>query len=141
MPSTKKAAKRAAPRTASNDVTISKHLLAWEVGDTAAVVAWLDGGGQVDATGEISRNDGEKARGITMLINASGHDYADLIDLLLERGANLDAQQEDGWTALHWCRKFATEGNVYAVEVPRGGDSSLSASFREGADPSHVSSQ
>ena len=85
MPSTKKAAKRA-PRTTSNDETISKHLMkAVEDGDTAAVATWLDGGGQVDAASEamFTCTDGSKSHGLTMLMLASGLGHEDLVDLLL----------------------------------------------------------
>ena len=62
-------------------------------GDVAAVAAWLDGGGQVDAI----PSDG--LRYATMLLIASRHGHTALVDLLLARGASVDLQT-GGCTAL-----------------------------------------
>ena len=64
-------------------------------GDVAGVVAWLDGGGQVDhRTASPERYD------ITMLMCTSGNGNLPFVELLLERGASVDLQDSYGGTAL-----------------------------------------
>jgi hypothetical protein len=65
-----------------------------ENGNVAAVTAWLDGGGHVDAP----KND--EGLGWTMLMVASMHGHTALVDLLLARGASVDVQTGGGCTAL-----------------------------------------
>ena len=54
-------------------------------GDEAAVLAWLDCGGRVNATcgeGEMS--------GVTVLMLAAGNGHERVVDLLLQRGAEIN---------------------------------------------------
>jgi len=66
-----------------------------ERGDEAAVLAWLDGGGRVDATYE--RGD---VSGITLLMGAAYDGHERLVDLLLRHGAEVNQKDSDGRTAL-----------------------------------------
>jgi hypothetical protein len=63
-------------------------------GDRAAVVAWLDGGGQVDAPcvlpdGSV-RRESMLLEGLRMLTVASGNGHTQLVDVLLERKASVN---------------------------------------------------
>ena len=82
-------------------------------GDTAAVLAWLDGGGEVNAGLSIAG-----AFWSPLLAAAiSGHDT--LVDTLLLRGALVDLQNEIGATALHVA---AIHGHDHVVDLLlRGG--------------------
>ena len=65
-------------------------------GDKAVVVAWLDGGGHVDATstsGNTTLGRGTCGeRGVTLLMIASVGGHAPLVEVLLERRATVDLQ-------------------------------------------------
>ena len=80
-------------------------------GDEAAVLAWLDSGGRVNATcgeGEMS--------GVTVLMLAAGNGHERVVELLLQRGAEINKQDSDGWTALMYA---ADNGHERAVESCR----------------------
>ena len=47
---------------------------------------------------------GTSRDGFTALMRASFTGKKDAVALLVERGANLDLQDKDGWTALMWAR-------------------------------------
>lgn len=66
-------------------------------GDVAAIAAWLDGGGEVEA--ERQSSDGE-VRGLTMLMDASAQGHVYLIDLLLRHHASVNRQDSNGVSAL-----------------------------------------
>ena len=66
-------------------------------GDAALVVAWLNGGGHIDAAADSL--DGSIC-GITLLTMASCHGRAPLVEVLLERRASLDLQDSVGSSAL-----------------------------------------
>ena len=72
-------------------------------GDEAAVVAWLDGGGHVDALWDAQAS---SLRSLTMLMFASAGGHAEIVDLLLERKASVDLQDSDGRTALMNAARF-----------------------------------
>ena len=70
-------------------------VLAAERGEEEAVLAWLEGGGRVNATyerGEVS--------GLTLLIGAARYGHERLVDLLLRHGAAMNQKDNKGWTAL-----------------------------------------
>ena len=69
-------------------------MLAAERGEEAAL-AWLDGGGRVDATCERGQ-----ASGITLLMAAASRGHERVVELLLQRGAEINLQSSDGVTAL-----------------------------------------
>ena len=71
-------------------------VLAVERGEEEAVLAWLDGGGQADATYEGGHN----VSGITLLMGAANKGQARVVELLLRHGAELNMQSSDGRTAL-----------------------------------------
>ena len=66
-------------------------------GDVATVASWLDGGGDVNATIDVP---GGSFQGYTMLMLASTAGKEAVVELLLARGAKLDLQTSDGFTAL-----------------------------------------
>ena len=70
--------------------------------DRAAVMvvgAWLDGGGQVDAV-LLSHDRTRAGTNATMLMLASAIGRIKIVDLLLERNAEVDRQDSNGNTAL-----------------------------------------
>ena len=82
-----------------NEITAAamQVMVAAGTGDEAAVAAWLDGGGRVDATFDAP---GGSARGLTMLMVASTQGQERLVETLLRRGAAVDLQNSAGWSAL-----------------------------------------
>ena len=69
------------------------------LGNSTGVAAWLDDGKwQVDRTWDA--DSGVEVRDITLLMYASGLGHATLVDLLLERGASVNLQDSNGWSAL-----------------------------------------
>ena len=68
-------------------------------GDEAAVVAWLDGGGRVDATFKDTRQD-VAVSGLTLLMAATDGGHEQLVDTLLRRGADPNQQESEEWTVL-----------------------------------------
>ena len=70
-------------------------VLATERGEEEAVLAWLDGGGWVDATYQRGQ-----ASGLTLLIGAAAHGHERVVELLIRRGAELNLQDSVGGTAL-----------------------------------------
>ncbi|MEW6298901.1 MAG: ankyrin repeat domain-containing protein [Thermodesulfobacteriota bacterium] len=67
------------------------------MGDTAAVRALLDQHVDVNTKNEVF--------GHTALIVAARQGYADTVRLLIERGADVNAQDKYGTTALQWAEK------------------------------------
>ena len=86
-------------------------------GDAAAVEAWLDGGGNVDAP---LIEDGSVTS--TLLMGSTKN--LPMVELLLSRGAALDVQNDLGWTALIGA---AFEGSVAAARrlLEAGADPNL----------------
>jgi ankyrin repeat protein len=78
-------------------------------GDVAGVAAWLDGGGQVDC-GWADSNSGVYDTTTLMYACVLGH--LPVVDLLLERGAGVDVQNNCGSTALMYA---AAEGHAAIV--------------------------
>jgi Ankyrin repeats (many copies) len=71
--------------------------VSWQayLNDYHAVVALIEAGADI----ELKDRDGR-----TPLINAVSVDYyLPLIEYLLEKGANINAQDKAGWSALHFC--------------------------------------
>ena len=68
-------------------------------GDAVSVEAWLDSGGQVDCGWRVSTPT-QNVREVTPLMLACGNGHMQLVDLLLERGANVNLQDSSGVTAL-----------------------------------------
>ena len=69
-----------------------------------AVLAWLDGGGWVDATDKYTFSDGSRASGMTLLMVAMTCGHTELAEELLRRGADVSLQKSDGGTALSLSR-------------------------------------
>ena len=74
--------------------------------DIAAVIAWLDAGGDVNATDET---------GVTMLILASTGSDERIVETLLRRGAAVDLQDNNGWSALMHAVAWSRPANVGAL--------------------------
>ena len=70
-------------------------VLAAERGEEAPLLAWLAGGGRVDATYERGG-----VSGITLLMFAAIHGHERMVELLLQRGAEANLQNSKGDTAL-----------------------------------------
>ena len=102
------------PRVLPNGVVVAA-----KEGDTARVVAWLDGGGHVDATWDLLNG---ALSGVTMLMCAGFGGHTPLLDVLLERGASVDLQNSYGMSAL---TAAAYHGHLAVVQ----------RLLREGADP------
>jgi uncharacterized protein len=71
--------------------------VSWQayLNDFHAVVALIDSGADIELRDRFGR---------TPLINAvSAEYYLPLIEYLLEKGANVNAQDKSGWAALHFC--------------------------------------
>lgn len=68
-------------------------------GDEAAVGAWLDSGGQVDA---LFENPGGGVPLVSVLFLASVNGHLRIVDLVLKRGAGVDVPNSAGGTALMW---------------------------------------
>jgi hypothetical protein len=89
---------KAAVKAEVSATALSKEVVnAVRMGDVAAVTAWLDGGGQVNALYDPPDGSG---CGSTMLMAACGHGHTQLVDVLLERGASVNHQSSHGDTAL-----------------------------------------
>ena len=86
-------------------------LVAAERGEEEAVLAWLEGGGRADATYERGG-----VSGLTLLMGAAGNGHERVVELLLQRGAEINKQDSDGWTALMYA---ADNGHERAVESCR----------------------
>ena len=69
-------------------------------GQAGAVLAWLDGGGWVDATFVYTFGDGSRKCGMTVLMVALANGHAELAEALLRRGADVSLQTSNGGTAL-----------------------------------------
>ena len=80
-------------------------------GDEAAVLAWLDCGGRVDAT----FGEGERS-GVTVLMLAAGNGREASVELLLRRGAEVNLQTCKGGTALMYA---ATHGHAFCCSAAR----------------------
>ena len=96
----------AAEPASSGGVAVSDAVVAAaERGEEEAVLAWLDGGGRVDATyerGEVS--------GLTLLMGAACNGHERVVELLLQHGAEINLQDSDGGTALMSPPPTATSG-------------------------------
>ena len=100
-------------------------------GDATAIKAWLDAGGEVDATIETTMDlvNGKKVTGCTMLMRSSVEGHMQIVELLLERGANVNLQDSEGMCALI--------GAVVATgqfQRGQGKPAIVSALLRAGAD-------
>ena len=93
-------------------------------GDEAAVGAWLDSGGQVDATIVADDVGGVDLSGTAVLAVAASLGQERVVDLLLQRGAEIDQPNRKGQTAL---MHAATKGHERVVDllIRRGADAKL----------------
>ena len=64
-------------------------------GDEAAVLAWLDSGGRVNATCRVAG-----VSGVTALMLAAGSGHERVVELLIRRGAEIHLQNSAGTTSL-----------------------------------------
>ena len=98
-------------------------------GDHAFLGAWLDAGGNVNATCDAEAS-GRRITGVTLLMRAAGWGHVEIVNMLLSRGARVNEQSSDGFSAL-----------LAAVMAARvGRDSNLAAAralMHAGADMEH----
>ena len=78
-------------------------------GVEAWLLAWLDSGGRVNATRVVSN-----VSGVTALMGAARYGQERVVGLLLQRGAEINKQDSDGWTALTFA---ANNGHERVVEL------------------------
>ena len=85
------------PAVSRGGVPVSDAVVAAaERGEEEAVLAWLEGGGRVDATyerGEVS--------GITLLMGAANNGHERVVELLLRHGAEINLQNSNGLSLIH----------------------------------------
>ena len=74
------------------------HVVAVLRGDEVAVCVWLEGGGRANATREHRGEDGGVTTG-TPLMDAADEGHEQVVDLLIQRSAEINAQDSDGDTA------------------------------------------
>jgi len=74
-------------------------------GDVSAVVAWLDGGGDVNDTGsDSSLFPGDTLLRVIPQSDEVSSQHVELAKILLQRGADLNREHiEDGYSAVHCC--------------------------------------
>ena len=70
-------------------------------GVEATVLAWIEGGGSVDATYSYPKE--EQLSGMTLLHFACGHDQPSIVSLLLKHGADTNLQDSRGVSPLISC--------------------------------------
>ena len=80
----------------------AKVVAAARRGDDAAVLAWLDGGGRADATYGHHLSDGwwSGQSDLSLVMAAASQSHERVVDLLIQRGADVDLQSRVGYTAL-----------------------------------------
>jgi ankyrin repeat protein len=95
-------------------------------GDVKAVEAALDGGSDVNT---------RDAEGITLLMHASRgdrpeianpgpSDHPELVEMLIKRGADVNAKTDSGFVALFWAARYGHDG-VTKVLIAHGADVNL----------------
>jgi len=89
-----------------------------ERGDEAAVLAWVDGGGRANAL--LTR----RRAGFTLLQVAAISGHERVVDLLLQRGAEINMQDSNGGTALMGAAGLGHE-RVVDLLLQRGADIEL----------------
>ncbi|CZT51947.1 related to ankyrin repeat protein [Rhynchosporium secalis] len=77
-------------------------------------------------------------RGKTSLHLAAAHDWIDIVELLLENGADISAKSDGGWTPLHNACEFGFE-KVVRTLVEAGSD--VNAKLLTGITPLHLAAQ
>ena len=102
---------RASTAAGSTPLSLSKKIQAAALtGKVGAVRTWLGAGGRLDATCERGG-----WSGCTVLLLASSHGHTQLVELLLKRGAEVDARDSGGHTALMAAARWGH--NVHLVET------------------------
>lgn len=94
----------------------SLHRACWN-GDTALAAELLN-------DGKATINEQLKSGGFTALMFASRNGHTDTVQMLCDKGANLDIQCNEGWTALHYAGWMDHLQTCIAL-VSRGADANL----------------
>ena len=87
----------------------------------------------LDAGANVNEQDG--ANPMTPLHWAAHNDQTAIVDLLLSRGANIEAQTKGGWTPLHYAAAEASAATVKSL-LRRGAD--VRARTDDGSTPLHL---
>ncbi len=98
--------------TKTEESEISIHRAAWE-GDIKAIEQHLAAGKDVNAKDDLY--------GDTPLLWAAGFGHKGIVEMLITRGADVNAKAEGGWTPLH----YATGGNdkeIVELLIGKGAD-------------------
>ena len=93
----------------------------WGQLEEEKVLGWLDGGGRIDATYEFEAVD---ASGITLLVEAAAQGHERLVVALLQRGADVNLQINDGRTALMFAAGLGHE-QVVDMLIQHGAEVNL----------------
>ena len=88
-------------------------------GDMKATAAWLDAGGDIDATADTKMRCGSTFPGVTLLMNATAGGQLKIIELLIQRGANVNLQDSNGMNALVYAVVATREGGPGSVAIVR----------------------
>ena len=95
----------------------SKKTTTENAGKTAAMIA--AGAGHVDVLKAMQRGpsmlDLKAADGGTPAMSAAVHGYKEVLDYLISKKVDLNAQDEDGWTALHFAVMANAASSVKAL--------------------------
>ena len=67
-----------------------------------------------------------------LLHNAARNGHKEIVELLIAKGADVDAKDEDGWTPLHWA---VVNGHEETVELLLANGSDVNAKDNDGETP------
>ena len=112
MPQTLIQKRQQAQEAKTEEFEISIHRAAWE-GDIKAIEQQLAAGKDVDAKDDLY--------GDTPLLWAAGLGHKGVVEMLITKGADVNAKADGGWTPLH----YATGGNdmeIVELLIDKGAD-------------------
>ena len=114
-------------RSSGGRASTAEVLAAARRGDEPAILAWLEGGGRVNASGQLGGQSGA-----TVLIHAAYGGHERVVDLLLRHGAEIDLPDSKGGTALMWATCVGHE-RVVELLIRRGAQANVQSSDGDSA--------